>query len=64
MTNGINEIKHIIFAEGFDYDEDTFIPAGEYLYIENGVNGFDEIFFKGKWLDIVDVYELPWVDIF
>lgn len=40
--------------EGFWYDEDTYIEAGEYERVEDGYNGWPMIKVNGIWLDICE----------
>ncbi len=58
------EKSYIIIAEGFEYDEETFVYAGEYEYCDEGINGYPMILVNGEWLDICDLSELPYVDIY
>ena len=53
----------IIIAEGFEYDEETFVEAGEYEFEYEGINGYPMIKVNDELLDICELEELPYVDI-
>lgn len=55
------EVKRIKFNEGFVYDEELFVEAGEYDFVENGNCGFPMILVNDEWLDLCDLEVLNYV---
>lgn len=53
----------IIIAEGFWYDDETFIEAGDYEFEFEGINAYPMMKVNGEWLDLCALEELPYVDI-
>lgn len=55
--------QRILIVEGFWYDDETYVPDGWYDFIEEGPNGYEMIKVNGEWLDLVNFYEIVWVEI-
>ena len=57
------KVKKIVIAQGFEYDEETFVEAGTYDFVEEGINGYPMILVNGEWLDLTDFDSIYWVHI-
>ena len=57
------KVKKIIIAQGFEYDEEIFVEAGTYDFVEEGPNGYPMILVNGEWLDLADLDSICWVQI-
>lgn len=40
--------------QGFWYDEETYVEAGAYEFLQSGLNGYAMIKVNGEWLDIIN----------
>ena len=57
------KVKKIVIAQGFEYDEEIFVEAGTYDFVEEGTNGYPMILVNDEWLDLVDFDSICWVHI-
>ena len=57
------KVKEIIIAQGFEYDEEIFVEAGTYDFVEEGINGYPMILVNDEWLDLTDFDSICWVQI-
>lgn len=57
------KVKKIVIAQGFEYDEEIFVEAGIYDFVEEGTNGYPMIFVNDEWLDLADFDSICWVHI-
>ena len=55
--------QKILIAEGFWYDDETYVSAGFYDFVENGINGYEMIKVNDEWLDLADFDAIAWVEI-
>lgn len=46
------EVKRVKINKGFDWDDELFIEAGEYDFVEEGINGYPMILVNDEWLDL------------
>lgn len=54
------EVKRIIFTEGFWYDDELFIEAGEYDFTEETKYAYPMILVNDEWLDLCDIDALDY----
>lgn len=57
------KVKKIVIAQGFEYDEEIFVEAGTYDFVEAGTNGYPMILVNDEWLDLADFDSTCWVHI-
>ena len=61
------KVKKIVIAQGFEYDEEIFVEAGIYDFVEEGTNGYPMILVNDLSLDNVqnvDIHHMQFYKIY
>lgn len=56
----MKEIKKIVFREGFWYDDEMYVEAGEYDYSPASGFGWDEVLIDDEWFDFCNIDALDY----